>query len=159
MRLRKPKKTRQSRFQDIADARQATKDKITGTGLYRFKNNSKGTLMLPKPAQDGRRQIGEGEEFIGDSYFITFMKKELIIIEQITIKAPEPLVEERINMSERLILDQPDTIKVDGKIEHVVRGQQPAQQPLPLIEDDADPTKKKVLINEDPLDGIEIVLG
>jgi hypothetical protein len=137
---------------------------MEGTGLYRFKNNSKGTLMLPKPAQDGRRQIGVDEEFIGDSYFITFLKKELIILEQITTEEieeaqPPEVIEERIDMSERLILDQPDTIKVNGKIEHVVQGQQKPTQTLPLVEDDLDPAKKKVLINEDPLDGMEIVLG
>jgi hypothetical protein len=157
MRLKKPKKTRQNRYQAMSDARQAAKDKMTGTGLYRFKNNSKGTLMLPKPAQDGRRQIGEGEEFIGDSYFITFMKKELIIVEQLATE-PEPL-EERNIMSEKLILDQPDTVTVSGTIEQVVRAQQPVPAQLPLIEDDADPTKKNVLINEDPLEGMEIVLG
>jgi hypothetical protein len=125
--------------------------KLSGTGLYTYRNNSHGTLMLPKPANDGRRHIGVNESFQGDSYFMDFVRRhELILVEDLS---------ERNTMTEKLILDQPDQVKTSGAVEHVVQAQQPQQPAKPLNEVGVDPQKKDVLLTEDPLDGVEIILG
>jgi hypothetical protein len=66
---------------------------------------------------------------------------------------PEILQKEQI--MDKLILDQPDRITTEGRVETVL-----VSPTLPLNETPVDPTKEKeVLINEDPMDGIEIVLN
>jgi len=120
---------------------------LSGTGLYIYKNNSKGSLMLPKAAADGRRHIGEGQTFQGDSYFMEFVRRhELILVEDIS---------ERNTVSEKLILDQPDQVTTVGKVEHVV---EPESKPLNEASPQQTP-QKDVLLTEDPLDGVEIILG
>jgi hypothetical protein len=120
---------------------------LSGTGLYIYRNNSKGTLMLPKTSTDGKRHIGVNETFQGDSYFMDFVKRhELILVEDIS---------ERNTMTEKLILDQPDQVTTVGKVEHLV---QPEAKPLNEVSPPQTP-QKDVLLTEDPLDGVEIILG
>jgi hypothetical protein len=51
-------------------------------------------------------------------------------------------------MPDKLILDQPDTITEQGKVEHVVQGS-PVQ---PLRESEKAEETKEVLLNERPVD-------
>ena len=81
----------------------------------------------------------------------------LRLIEEI---APQNTVNEKKenNMNEnKLILDQPDTVTSKGKVEHVVDENTPVQN----INDnnDVDAKKADVLLNESPIDGLEIILG
>ena len=72
-------------------------------------------------------------------------------------KQEELLKEETMN-NNKLLLDQPDTVTTNGKIERVVV--QPNQMPLNDVTDPAAPkSKPEVLLTEDPLDGMEIILG
>lgn len=66
------------------------------------------------------------------------------------------LEEEAMANEKQLLLDQPDCITHQGKVERVVV--EPGQQ---AINDNVDPNQKKpdVLLTEDPLDGVEIILG
>ena len=55
---------------------------------------------------------------------------------------------------QKLILDQPDTVTAKGTIEHVVDNNVPSQR----INDSVDNNKKPdVLLNESPIDGLEII--
>ena len=56
-----------------------------------------------------------------------------------------------------LILDQPDTVTNHGKVEHFLVVGNSAVQPM---NDSIDSSPKAdVLLNESPLDGLEIILG
>jgi hypothetical protein len=138
---------RKNKFERQQLNREKLVQSLSGTGLYIYKNNSKGTLMLPKATSDGKRHIGVNETFQGDSYFMDFVRRhELILVEDIS---------ERNTMSEKLILDQPDQVTTVGKVEHVV---QPEGKPLNEASPPQTP-QKDVLLTEDPLDGVEIILG
>lgn len=61
-------------------------------------------------------------------------------------------------MENKLILDQPDMVTERGQVEHVVRQPQVPQQPLNDATGDVQ-KQPEVLLTEDPLDGVEIILG
>lgn len=130
---------------------------LQGEGRYIFKNNTSGTLTLPKPAskildKDGnsvtRRDMSfilHNEKFEGDSYFMSMVKShDLIYVEKCVTEEEMP--------DKKLILDQPDQITEHGKVEHVI----PDQPVENLTEDQKE--EKEVLLTEDPMDGIEIIL-
>jgi hypothetical protein len=164
------------------ERKQIQQDKIAqslmGYGLFVYKNPSRtGTLTLPKPTASGRRTIGPGEEFQGDSYFMNLVQTQdlikvrtLISIEQDKAEKakaanPVPALENKqapvnltidlnLNVSEtkkkpdehvlseavedrskktpvrkenmnpkqkKLVLDQPDRVTNEGKVEQVVK--------------------------------------
>lgn len=121
-----------------------------GSGIYIFRNRTSGDYSLPKPALDGRKTIPKGETFKGDSFFLKMVPRELILVE---------IVEEQKQM-EKLILDQPETVTTDGQIEHVKQDdeQKICESPNEEIENEEEEKEKDVLINEDPIDGVEILL-
>ena len=59
-------------------------------------------------------------------------------------------------MSDKLILDQPDTITNKGKIEHMV-----GDNTMKPLNDSSNPAKQNqdVLLTENPLDGVAIIKG
>ncbi len=142
------------------------KNDMGGTGVYIYENNTDGDLKLPKPTDSGLRMIGPRKRFQGDSYFMTWVGSPmnlLRLVEEVVPKKTHQEIQQQkqellneVNMQDKLILDQPDTITNNGKIERVVA--QPNQIPL---NDVTDPEQKKpdVLLTEGPLDGIEIILG
>lgn len=138
---------------------------MAGTGMYIYENNTSGDLTLPKPTASGQKRVGPRQRFQGDSYYMAWVKPPLNLLKFIeTVTAPEPkaeltLTEEATMADKKLILDQPDTITHHGKVEHAVdEFGQPKKQKL---HDSTDPTARKqdVLLTEDPLDGVEIILG
>lgn len=142
------------------------KNNMGGTGVYIYENNTDGDLKLPKPTDSGLRMIGPRKRFQGDSYFMSWVGSPmnlLRLVEEVVPKKTHQEIQQQKqemlnegNMQDKLILDQPDTITNNGKIERVVV--QPNQIPL---NDVTDPAQKKpeVLLTEDPLDGMEIILG
>jgi hypothetical protein len=140
------------------EAREAKRIKIDqaskGTGLYLFVNHTKGELILGKPIIVNGvtvTRIPPGRTFEGDSYFFYLMKANQIRLIK-TLEAPKK--DEKMN-EEKLILDQPDRFTEQGKTEHVV----PVKKEK-LNENQPDNKKKAdVLINEDPMSGVEILLG
>lgn len=121
-----------------------------GTGLYRFRNRSTvASLELPKPSREGKRWVGPNETWEGDSYFLSMVPKEAVLVEALI--TPD---NKEQKMPEKLILDQPEQITRSGKVEHSV-----VREELPLNEtgpgDEAD-TKEK-LFTEDPMAGITII--
>lgn len=143
---------------------------MAGTGLYIYENNTGGDLTLPKPTATGLRRIGPKERFQGDSYYQKWVGPPMNMLKFIeaVVVAPPPvpegpgerlrLLEEGAKMAEqkKLILDQPDTITHAGKIEHVVNDNVPVQK---INENNPHQKPQDVLLTEDPLDGVEIILG
>ena len=124
-----------------------------GEGLYVYRNNTSGSLDLPKATASGMKHIQPGGEFQGDDYFMSLVKtNELKFVR--TIITPQQQKEAQMQQ-EKLLLDQPDTVTPDGKVEHVV-----VTTPVPLNETTpaASGPKKDVLINEDPMEGVDILM-
>ena len=131
---------------------------LKGEGLYVYRNATKADLVLPKPAKNGVKMIGPGKEFHGDSYFMQMVKTNEVRLVR-TLITPEE--QKEIKMAEeKLLLDQPDTITTEGTVEHVI-----VKPELPLNEAKKPcccgggtcNENKEVLINEDPMDGVDII--
>ena len=141
--MRKKKKlTKEQKLQRL-------KDNLSGSGLYIYENNTDGFLSLPKPANNGLRVVPPRGRFHGDNYFMQLVKPPLNLLRFI-----EEIKEEKIMPEQKLILDQPDTVTAKGTIEHVVDNNVPVQK----INDAVDnKSKPDVLLNEGPIDGVEII--
>lgn len=112
---------------------------------YIFQNNTNGDLNLPKPAKDGRIKIGVNELFEGDKYFLGLVNPPLNLLKYIGKKNEE-------KMAESLILDQPDVITSNGKVEQIV-----ADDSI-IKKENENKNKKEILLTEQPIDGVEIII-
>jgi len=127
-----------------------------GAGLYLFRNRSNvASLELPKISKDGKRWVQPNETWEGDSYFLSMVPKEAVIVKTIEepVKAEVVVNENKENkVEEKLILDQPDQVTKTGKVEHSVN------EDLPLTENPKqDEKSKEKLLTEDPLAGVTII--
>jgi len=132
---------------------------LSGTGRYLYENNTDSDLNLPKPTKEGLRNIGPRKRFEGDSYYMKLVGPPmnlLRLIEKVS-QTEEVNKEKKMSEEKKLLLDQPDTISNQGKVEHIVVDQTPVQS----LNDSTDPDGKRpdVLLNESPVDGVEIILG
>lgn len=144
------KKPKRNRLQKVAERKQRTIEAQKGEGLYVFRNITKGDLSLLKPDCDGKRGVCPNGEFRGDSYFLQHVRDhEATIVE--CIRTPEQERSEKMN--QQLILDQPDRVTTKGKVEQVVM---PTIKPLNEVPQQDNPAE--VLINEDPLEGVQIIM-
>lgn len=142
------------------------KNNMGGSGIYIYENNTDGDLKLPKATESGLRMIGPRKRFQGDSYFMSWVGNPMNLLRLVEVvqakgsqeQEVQTISEEVMSNEKKLILDQPDTITSAGKVERVVIS--PDQKPL---NDSTNPTgqpkKSDVLLTEDPLDGVEIILG
>ena len=74
----------------------------------------------------------------------------LRFIQEIKTEEIEPMSEKK------LILDQPDMVTARGTVEHVVDD----ISPLKNLRDSVDNKQQKdILLNENPMDGIEIIIA
>lgn len=142
-----------NRYQRREMQAQKLQNDMGGTGLFVFENNSDGDLKLPKPTATGIKTVGPRARFQGDSYYLKWVGSPMNLLKLI-----EQIIPKETPMNEqKLILDQPDMITNQGKVEHVVT--QPKLQP---INDAANPnasTPENVLLNEDPMEGLTIIRG
>lgn len=121
-----------------------------GTGLYLFKNKSNfASLELPKVSKDGKKWIQPNETWQGDSYFLSMVPKEAILVQTLVEECPK---KEEVKMKEELILDQPDQITKAGKVEHEIEQELPLNETNPKTEEN-----KQRLLTEDPLAGVTII--
>jgi len=128
---------------------------LKGSGTYVFENITKGDLMLPKATASGQTKVAVGQSFQGDDYFMQLVKdhqcrlvKTLISPEQAKQNA---LKLEQSQQNQKLILDQPNMVTESGQVELVADDQQLNESPVETEQVDK-------LINESPIDGIDIVL-
>lgn len=155
--------------QKAADREAKLKMDLHGDGVYLFENNTSGDLLLPKPANNGRRSVAHKGQFQGDSYFMKMVKtNELKLIKTIVPIVPavktSTIVEsgdKKMLNENKLILDQPEKFTSEGHVEHVSVSKDPKKQKL----NESKPSKnekekeKDTLITEDPMSGVEIILN
>ena len=137
---------------------------MSGNGVYIYENNTDGDLSPPethriRPTKSRTMR----QRFQGDNYYMQWVKPPLNLlkfIDTVTVAEPKQLVAAQQTLTEKkmaekkLILDQPDTIGHQGKIEHVLE-----VSPFKRLHDANDPDQKNDrLLTEDPLDGVEIIL-
>ncbi len=150
-----------------AQKRQAA---LEGTGLFIFRNNTSGELYLPRPTKSGLRKVPLGEEFQGDDYYMFMVRNnELRLVRQLEPTdlqkqqaqqaqlVTEQTKQEHNTMQDKLIVEQPPTVTTEGT-EEVTVTETPEKKKKKLNE--AQPAGDKsgdVLLNENPLDGVEII--
>jgi hypothetical protein len=129
--------------------RKAVEYHQAGTGMYLFRNRSSvASLDLPKVSADGKKWIGPGQTWKGDSYFMSMVPREAVLVESLCENNKE-----ETKVEEKLILDQPEQITSSGKVEHGVSDDLPK-----VVESSPEESKKKErLITEDPLSGVTII--
>ncbi len=125
----------------------------SGRGLFLFKNNSRGSLQLPKVSSDGKRWIEVNQTWEGDSFFLSMIPKEAILLK--TIISPDDQEEEEKVSNEKLLLDQPDQITEEGKIEHVVSVE---TKKINENKTSLKSKKSKKLLTEDPVGDLTIII-
>lgn len=142
---------------------------LEGHGLYLFENHTQADLTLPRPTKSGRRVIKSGEQFQGDDYYMSLVKTgfcRLIKVlqtpqqEAAALAASQQALLENHSQEtpmneQKLILDQPATIKESGQVEHVA-GSPSLGKPQKLNESGKGGKAKAqpdVLINESPVSG------
>jgi hypothetical protein len=129
--------------------RKAVEYHQAGTGMYLFRNRSAvASLDLPKVSADGKKWIGPGQTWKGDSYFMSMVPREAVLVESLCENNKE-----ETKVEEKLILDQPEQITSSGKVEHAVADD------LPKVVESSpkEPKSKERLITEDPLAGVTII--
>jgi len=153
--MRRKKLSRHEK-KDLQRAR--VESSLAGTGRYLYENNTDSDLSLPKPTQSGTKFIGPRKRFEGDSYYMKWVGHPMNLLRLIEKMVDVKEEKETIMQEKKLILDQPDTVTNQGKVEHVVDDQTPRQKLHDSTE--AEGSKKPdVLLNESPVDGVEIILG
>jgi len=139
MKYKKRDKSPHTKYERMEHRRVILENRLKGTGKYLYQNNTSGDLELPKVTESGRKTVRHKEKFIGDSYFMYMVPRELILLENL-----EPMP------TNKLITEQPPTVTHQGKVEYV----QPEQ--TKLNENGPDGKNPDVLLTEDPVGGIVI---
>jgi hypothetical protein len=122
---------------------------LAGSGLYLYENRQNADLTLPRPTRSGLRSVGPKQQFQGDDYYLQLVRTGYLKLINV-IQTPE----QEANMNEqKLILDQPDKVTHQGKVEQVAT---PAQ--IPLHESGEQP-QPEVLLNEGPVDDGFVIVG
>jgi hypothetical protein len=146
---RLPRKKKLNRYEKEAHRQEKMSTALQGHGMYIFENISNGDLWLPKPDANGSKgPVPPGGKWKGDDYFHQLVKNRDAKISEILIS---PQVQQEQIMQEKLLVDQPDRVTDEGVVEQIL----PKQT---LNEVSPPPTSGEKLINEDPLDGVSILL-
>lgn len=137
---------------------QMVENALHGEGLYLYRNRTKATITLPRPTKSGLRQINPGCEFQGDNYYMRLVKEGILSYVKELQSPEQERTANEANMQEKLILDQPDMVTEQGKVEHVISTPNQklnetgaAKQPEPEPQD--------VLLNEQPVEGGFMIVG
>ena len=153
-----------------------------GKGLYVYQNNTSGDLFLPRATKSGVTRVGYKEEFQGDDYYMFMLGTGELRLTRIIEQPPtaqaqaqaqalnearEIQMEDRKNVAgtgqpvcqyheDKLITEQPPVVTNEGTVEFVAQKPEDKKRklhenrPYQLPADD-------VLLNENPLEGIEII--
>lgn len=148
----RPKK--KNRFEKIQERKLKLEQSFAGVGSYIYRNITKGTLQLPKPNKQGIKEVEAGEVWEGDSYYMTLVKNNFAtLVKDNNIKVVESKGE---TMEEKLILDQPDTVTTNGKVEHVIKDISDKKSTKVKKQENTE-NQDSVLLTDDPLSGIQIL--
>lgn len=167
MSIYRPKR---NKLETIADQRQKQAYYTKGSGLFLYRNRTSGSLTLPKSIRVNGvevKEIGKGETWEGDSYFQVLVKQGMAsLVETIVpVDAPQApaalqVINEGNQMEEKLILEQPDVVKVDGTVEQVVKCTVSVQCPESAPKKKTEKSKTKneeVLLNDSPSGSVQIL--
>lgn len=152
-----------SKLEAVAAQRAKKEYYLHGEGLYVYRNRTNGTLNLPKPTKSGVVEVALGGEWEGDNYYMFMVRNNMAALVR-TISDPIVVAESIItegkeNMQEKLILDQPECVTSEGQVEHVIA--QPKNKAKEKVAKQRVTSKfdesKEVLLNDDPLDGVQIL--
>lgn len=131
---------------------------LAGKGVYVYQNNTRGDLMLPRPTKSGVVKVLRNEQFQGDDYYMFMVRNnELSLVK--TLEHPnqnETINEGTDHMSDKLITEQPPMVTNEGTVEYQVPGNQKHQK-LNENKPNQQSQQQDILLNENPLDGIEIL--
>lgn len=133
---------------------------LAGSGVYVYRNKTTADLVLPKPSLNGLSMIGPGQEFQGDSYFQSMLGKELSLVRVISsnddhiIEKENNQEELKMNEEQVLILDQPDIINDEGKVEHVIKNNKKPKKQKNVKEETEN---ADFLLTEDPVSQIIVI--
>lgn len=140
---------------------QQLENALHGEGLYLFRNNTNADLTLPRPTKSGLRVIGPGKEFQGDNYYMQLVKSGFCRLVKELQSPQQQQQQQQLNeaaiMEEKLILDQPDMITEQGKVEHVVQKNPPVQKLNETGKNSKGKEDSPMLLNEDSTEGFVIV--
>lgn len=125
---------------------------LAGDGIYLYKNNGRADILLAKTTKEGYKMVAPGQQFRGDSHFKQYISQGVIILKDET-----PVVNEGIKMEEKLLLDQPATHTVQGKVESIMVKSTPQKQKLNETIPPTVAGAEDILITEDPMGGVEIL--
>ena len=147
-----------NKYEAKEERSKALAQNMGGSGLYLYRNSTDSEMTLPRPTKSGLRFVGPKGTFQGDSYYMQYVKQGLLRLVEVlqtpeqeaAIKAAEQQALNEGNMitEDRLILDQPDMITEQGKVEHVVNKQTPQQK----LNEKSNEQPVDVLLNECPCD-------
>lgn len=133
---------------------------LSGKGIYVFRNNTSGDLFLPRKTKSGVTRVAIGQEFQGDDYYMYMVhNNELRLVR--TIQTPEQQQQSLHEATEqamdhKLITEQPPVVTTEGTVEYVQKQEQ-NQKPLNENRPHANNASPEVLLNENPLEGVEII--
>jgi hypothetical protein len=150
------KKKRMNKYESLANRKKTMEYHLHGEGLFVYRNNTSGTLCLPKPTPKGQTRIEANAEFEGDNYYMSLVKTNMLKFIRELISPEEERKQKMLN-EEKLILDQPPTVTTKGVVEQVVTTPKKKSANKKLQEQNPSETKKEVLLTEDPLAGITIL--
>jgi hypothetical protein len=149
-----------NQYQRLIDLKARTEYYQHGEGLYVFRNKTSGTLELPKPTMSGTTHVGPKQEWQGDDYYMPLVRKNEAVMVKCLL-TPEQTIEmkkqkENPVNEQKLILDQPDRVTHGGTVEQVASN---APSPINEVSPVEQKIKEEILINEDPMEGVDILMG
>lgn len=170
-------RTKQTRLEQRSENRQRLADYYKGEGVFVYRNRSRmGSLELQKEVTNARGQktkhVQPQEEFTSDNYFMGMVKTHELTLVRVVEPVPDknnPVIAEAIQEStilnegdkvpdeEMLIVDQPDIITTNGKVEHVLKDPKKQQKLNENRPATPNQSQVNVLLNENPLSGVEIL--
>lgn len=148
-----------NQYQRLAELKERTEYYQHGEGLYIFRNKTNGTLELSKPTASGMKHVGPQQEWQGDDYYMGLVRKNEAVMVKCLLtpeqtKAAREEKEKPMN-EQKLILDQPDRVTQEGTVEQVTNPQVPLNEVTPV---EQKKPEGGVLINEDPMEGVDIIM-
>jgi hypothetical protein len=153
---------RLTKYQKTVLRAQKRKSELSGGGVFVFRNNSSGDLFLPRPTKSGTTRVAVNEEFVGDDYYMFMVQSNELRLVRI-IESPDVAEARPINesteepMADKLITEQPPVVTNEGTVEFVE--QKPKKQQQKKLNEGPQVLQQlpDVLLNENPLEGIEII--
>ena len=123
---------------------------MEGKGLFVYKNNTSGELLLPKKTKSGQTRVAFKEEFQGDDYYMSMVRDNQLIHVR-TIEDPNLNENTEFNMNEKLITEQPPIVTNEGTVEFITKKNKKLNESKPAPQPEID-----ILLNENPLEGVEL---